>query len=120
MADVLVEAGSQFVQRRQRRGVVLLELVSTAAQVHVLDQHAYDGLVVRRAAARVAGQQHVFLDAEVVRALAVPEGEERGAGVGRVALGRAPQRERGEQTVVVVMREGRELIASLHPRGSSA
>ena len=80
VADVRLQALSQLVQRRRRRGVVLRQLERATAQVDVLDQHAHDRLVVRGAAARERGQQHLLLDAEMVRALGVPEREERLAG----------------------------------------
>jgi len=114
VADVRLQALSQLVQRRRRRGVVLRQFLRATAQVDVLDQHAHDRLVVRGTAARERGQQHLLLDTEMVRAFGVPEREEHLAGSRRVGLRGSPQRQCGEQPVVVVAGERREFITALH------
>ena len=76
--------------------------------------------MVGRDVAGEPGEQHLLLDGEVVAAFVLPEDEERRACGCRVGRRRAAQFQGGEQSVVVVSRERRELLAALHARGCAA
>jgi hypothetical protein len=119
VTDVSLQTVSQLVQRVEPGRVVALDVLCPAAQVHVLDEHAQDRFVVRRPAASVGGQQQFLLDGEVPPAV-LPEVQEGRPRLGCVGRRRAPQLQRGEQALMVVARERRELLASLHPGDASA
>jgi hypothetical protein len=86
----------------------------------VLHQHLHDPRVGRVAVRRERGEQDVLLDAEVLRAVLVPELQERGArGVG-VAGRRTAQALRGDERDVMVARQRLECPVALQTAAFSS
>src|SRR3954452_20628745 len=118
MTDVRLQQLSELVQGYESRLLVLGQFLRAPAQVDVLHEHAHDRLMIGRPAAREARQEDLLLDREMTAALRTPEVQEAHARRGGIGTRRASQRERGEQAVVMIARQRRQLLAALHTRGS--
>ena len=115
MANVCMEPLAELVQLFRWRRRVGGEIGCAAAKVDMFDEHANDRVVLRRAAASEGRQQDLFLDAEVLTALPIPECQERLTRSPSGRVGGAAQSLGDDQTVVVIARELGECVAALHP-----
>ena len=120
MADVPTQACAQLVQIDEGGSIRVGQCLCPLPQVDVLYEDAHDRVMVRRHVAGEPGEHQLLLDGEVLAAFVLPEGEKRRARGCRVGRRRAAQFQGGDQSVVMVSRELRELLAALHAWGCTA